>query len=161
MKSISTLILIGIFIILGLSTTTSAQSTTNKESVNPEKVKDIKRLIAITSGENLVRQMMNHLISSFKTSLPQVPEQYWDNFIKEVNENELIERLIPIYERHLTHEDIKGLINFYETPTGQRVLKALPEISKESFTIGQSYGREVGEKIIKKLREDGYKIPGN
>jgi hypothetical protein len=49
--------------------------------------------------------------------------------------DEIINAMIPIYQRHLTKGDIEGLVAFYSTPTGQKLLKELPEISKEGMQV--------------------------
>ena len=36
--------------------------------------------------------------------------------------------LVPIYDKHWTDEDVKGLILFYETPLGQKMITVLPQV---------------------------------
>ena len=153
-------IMVALFIMaLAFSSTALAQN--KSDSIDKKKADDIRRLIDLTGASQISRQVITQLISSFKTSLPQVPEKFWEGFVNEVNINELQDRIIPIYDKYMSHEDILELIKFYESPAGQRILKALPDISRESLTVGQAYGREVAEKIIKKLRAEGYNSPGN
>jgi len=37
--------------------------------------------------------------------------------------DELIDTMIPVYQKYLTHSDIKAMNEFYATPTGQKLLK--------------------------------------
>jgi len=44
--------------------------------------------------------------------------------------------MVTIYAKNFSMEDIQGLIQFYETPLGKRVVKALPEVSQQSQRMG-------------------------
>jgi hypothetical protein len=47
--------------------------------------------------------------------------------------DELFDAMIPIYQRHLTHSEVRAVIAFYETPVGQKILNETPAISAESM----------------------------
>ncbi len=66
------------------------------------------------------------------------------------------EKVIPIYDRHLSHEEIRGLIQFYETPLGRRLVKVLPQIMQESMAAGEEWGTE---RILEVLREMAEEFP--
>jgi hypothetical protein len=51
--------------------------------------------------------------------------------------DELINAMVPIYQRHLTHSDIDGIVEFYSTPLGQKVLKEMPAMMAESMQAVQ------------------------
>jgi len=117
---------------------------------------DIRRLMEITGVGKLGVQAMNQLIGMFRESHTTVPDKFWEDFMAEVDPNELVEMCIPSYERHFTHEEIKQLIAFYETPLGKRLIEAQPLIMRECMVAGQQWGQRIGEKVAKKLKEDGY-----
>jgi len=120
---------------------------------------DIKKLMELTGSKQLQIQIMTQMINSFRKGAPQVPAKFWDDFLAEAGQStgSLIEQCVPIYEKHLSHEDVKALIKFYETPAGQRVIKALPLITQESMTVGQIWGQQMAQKIMQKMLEKGYK----
>jgi uncharacterized protein len=43
---------------------------------------------------------------------------------------------VLIYARSFSLEDIQGITQFYESPLGQRVVKALPQVARESQELG-------------------------
>lgn len=129
---------------------------TERES-KAEKHEDIKRLMLISGAGDLGVQIMNQMVGSFKQSLPQVPDTFWDEFRKDINADALIDLCVPIYDKHLSHADIKELIRFYETPAGKRILKALPLITQESVLAGQKLAQDIAQKAIQRLEEKGYK----
>lgn len=129
----------------------------NKAGSNTEKQNEIKKLLVISGSSGLGKQMMQQMISSFKGMLPKVPDNFWREFMNEANMDDLMDRMVPVYDKYLSHDDIKELVKFYESPAGKKYVKALPQISKKSMAIGQEWGEEIGKKVLKKLQEKGYK----
>lgn len=60
-------------------------------------------------------------------------------FPKRINLGEILEIvLLEVYDKYFTEAEVKDLIAFYKTPTGQKIIKILPQISAEMFPrIGQ------------------------
>jgi uncharacterized protein len=118
-----------------------------------QKVKDIRKLLKITGSGELGAQVMGQMIGNMKKSMPQVPEKFWGDFMKEVHTEELIDLIVPVYDRNLNHDDIKELIRFYESPTGKKFVSVLPKITQESMGVGEKWGRDLAQKVIAKLQE--------
>jgi hypothetical protein len=118
---------------------------------------DIRRMMDLSGAGKLGVQVMNQMISAFKQSMPGVPDKFWKDFMAEVDPNELVEMAIPSYDKYFTHDDIKELIKFYESPVGKKLTSVQPQIMQECMTAGQEWGRKLGEKVAKKLQEQGYK----
>jgi hypothetical protein len=116
-----------------------------------QKQKDIRKLLKITGSGELGTQVMGQMIGSMKKAMPNVPEKFWGDFMKEVRTEELIDLIVPVYDRNLAQEDIKELIRFYESPTGKKFVSLLPKITQESMVVGEKWGRELAERVIKKL----------
>jgi hypothetical protein len=135
---------------------TASASAVQEADSTAEKRGDIERLMTLTGSGNLGIQVMDQMIESFKKSFPQVPYSFWDDIKAEFDAASLVQMCVPIYERHLSHSDIKEFIRFYESPAGQRMIKVLPVIMQESMNAGQMWGQEIGQKAIQKLREKGY-----
>ena len=53
-----------------------------------------------------------------------------------VKVDEIIERLLPIYDRNFTADDLKAFISFYGSAEGQKLLVTIPVLMKES--VGES-----------------------
>lgn len=76
--------------------------------------------------------------------------------MSEINVDEIINRIIPIYNKYMTDEDIKGLINFYKSPLGRKTTSITPQLTQESIRVGQQYGIEAGRRALQKLEAQGY-----
>ena len=123
---------------------------------SPEKIGDIRKLISLTGGDQLGQQMMEQMVESFKSSFPQTPADFWSEFLNDSNSKELMELNVPIYDKYLAHDEIKEIIKFYESPTGQKLIKVLPQISQESYVSGEKWGYELGMKVREKLIKGGF-----
>ena len=59
-----------------------------------------------------------------------------------VKVDEIIERLLPIYDRNFSSEDLKGFIAFYGSTEGQKLIGTIPELMKESVQESVKYMEE-------------------
>jgi len=128
----------------------------NADPKSPSKHEDLKELMELTGAGQLGIQVMEQMIGSFKQGNTGIPDKFWDEFMSEVNVNELVELVIPIYGKYLTRNDVKQLIKFYKTPVGKKLIEVQPMIMQESMMIGQEWGQKIAEKVIKSLKEKGY-----
>lgn len=108
----------------------------------------IRELMNKTGAGDLGVQMMSHLVPALKQMIPDAPEEFWEDFMKRVDPNDLIDRTIPIYKKHFSEEDIRAVIEFYDTPVGKKFIKAQPMIVQESSVAGQAWGRELAQQVI-------------
>lgn len=120
------------------------------------KTAKIRQLLDMTGSGKLGVQVANSMIASFKKSYSQVDEAFWDQFAKEIKAEDLINLVIPIYDKYFTEADIDQLIGFYNSPIGKKSVETLPMITQESMSAGQAWGREIAEKAQKQLKEKGY-----
>ena len=56
----------------------------------------------------------------------------------------------PLYAKYFTEGQLADLVAFYKTPTGQQVIKALPQIEREAM---QSAGAQIQEKFAAIARQ--------
>ena len=144
----SVLATIGVLCLLG--GVAGAQSTGRPPDT--QKQKDIRRLLKITGSGELGTQVMGQMVGNMKKAMPQVPEKFWADFMKEVHTDELVDLIVPVYDRNLTQGDVTELIRFYESPTGKKFVSVLPKITQESMGVGEKWGRELGMKVMAKLQ---------
>ncbi|MFL6235195.1 MAG: DUF2059 domain-containing protein [Thermoanaerobaculia bacterium] len=117
------------------------------------KRRDIRRLLEVTGSAQLGQQILGQMIETFKKASPEVPESFWNEMMKDLDSTTMIDLIVPIYEKHLTHEDIKGLIAFYESPLGRKVTNMLPVIAQESMQAGQQWGMDVARRVQQRLEQ--------
>ncbi|MFV5696403.1 DUF2059 domain-containing protein [Flavobacterium sp. LB3P122] len=120
------------------------------------KTENIKNLLVLTGSGKLSVQVGESMIISFKKNYPNVPAEFWDNFLKEMNSDALINLIIPIYDKYYTESEIKQLTEFYQTSLGKKLISIMPLVLKESMQAGQTWGKDIGEKVYNNLKEKGF-----
>ena len=120
---------------------------------NAAKQQDIRKLMELTGAAKIGQQMAAQMIPMFKQSNPQVPQKFWDDVMKEFDAKSMIDLVVPIYDKHLTHEDVKGLIVFYQSPLGRKMSSVMPQIAQESMQVGQQWGMQIAQRIQKRLED--------
>lgn len=123
---------------------------------DPDKVRHIKELMEVTGSGKLGMQVMTNIINSYKQNFPQVSNEFWDEAMKEVHEQDLINLIVPVYEKNFSDEDIQAIITFYKTPVGRRMIEKMPVIMQEAMQAGGDWGKKLSEKILEKLKQKGY-----
>ncbi|MGO9118091.1 MAG: ankyrin repeat domain-containing protein [Desulfomonilaceae bacterium] len=99
-----------------------------------EKLQNIRKLIMLLGG-------------------PDMQEPRLSKDVDEKDLQGLIEKLVPVYEKHLTDEEVSELLKFYESPTGKKAAQAMPQISEESRRIVLEWRQSLAKKVMDKQSE--------
>ncbi len=89
--------------------------------------------------EAMTKQMhqMTHAQLEKQPNLPPDFEarmdKMMDDMIKGLPIDELIQAMVPAYQRNLTKGDVDALTAFYSSPTGQKVLKETPAMTADAM----------------------------
>ncbi|WP_294288946.1 DUF2059 domain-containing protein [uncultured Chryseobacterium sp.] len=120
----------------------------------------VKELIQVVGVSKLAVQGVKQFISTFKENYKEVPDAFWNDFLKEVSSEEFSNLYVPIYSKYYTESELDELIRFYKTPLGQKIITNTPLIMKESAEVGRDFGQKLGMKLAEKLGEQkGYQSP--
>ena len=128
------------FLVLGVFTT--AQTT-----------KDVKiaKLLETMGSTQAMKTSVEYMINYYKQNNPQISSEYWDNASKHVDYDELVQKLIPVYSKHFTEQEIVDLLKFYNTSTGKKMIEKTPTILEESMEIGRKWGIDLAQKIEEEI----------
>jgi len=72
---------------------------------------------------------------------------FFEKFQAKMKSGDLLEQMIPIYDKYFTGADLQGLIQFYQSPLGQRFLQVMPQVSGETIAIGMQWGQKISREI--------------
>jgi len=67
---------------------------------------------------------------------------------------EMLTDMGAIYQRHLTKDDVDGLIAFYGSPTGQHLLDAQPAIAQEYMPMVMGKVTERSQAMTKEMMKE-------
>lgn len=118
----------------------------------PASSESVKRLLQNTGAAEIGTQIFNQMLPVMKSTIPAAPESFWDEVVAEMNVEEIIDLVVPIYQRHLSQEDVDAVADFYASPAGQRFLEAQPAILQESMAVGSAWGEEITRRIMEKYQ---------
>lgn len=135
------------------------------------KHQDTEKLMELVGTREILRDIFDQDIDAQITAMrharPDVPGQFWQDFSlefkRQASPDELMKAILPIYDKHFTHQEIRQLIAFYESPLGRKISTTLPEIQRESVDAGRAWGEQLGDRMHKELQqrlgEKGYSSP--
>lgn len=106
-----------------------------KEDKREEEAKK-KELILNLLKANLARDNMQKI---FNQIVEQAPEETREQLRKILLPDEIIERLVPLYSKYYTSEELQDLINFYTSPTGKKHLEKTPQLLEETLVEAVKY----------------------
>lgn len=113
---------------------------------------DIRRFFAITNVAELAMVDIRQNIELQKRANPKVPARFWTELLEEIKPSEFTERMVPIYDRKFTHEQIKAWLEFFESDAGQAFLNNQRAVLEESAAVGQAYVQEVSGSVARRLK---------
>jgi hypothetical protein len=135
------------------------------------KHRDTERLMELVGTRRILRDLFDQdidaQITAMRRARPDVPDQFWRDFEEEfksqASPDELMKAILPIYDKHFTHQEIRQLIAFYQSPLGRKISTTLPEIQRESIEAGRAWGERLGDRMHARLKqrlaEKGYSAP--
>ena len=110
-----------------------------------------RELMHVSGAGEMGKQMMVQMIPMLKQMQPDLPEDFWSEFVASVDPAEIEEFVVPVYVRNLTVEEMTAALEFYKSPAGQSLLRKMPQVMQESMAAGQAWGAELGERVAKKV----------
>ncbi|MEQ9285518.1 MAG: DUF2059 domain-containing protein [Cyclobacteriaceae bacterium] len=119
---------------------------------------DIMKLLNVNGSKQVMEPMINQMIGQFRAMNSSAPADFWALLKLDLKADltELNQKMVPIYKKHFTQEEVKGLIEFYESPLGKSLTTKTPQVMMESMQIGQQWGMEISAKVQQRLKDEGY-----
>jgi len=130
------------------------------------KTEEIHKLIELTGVSQSLQQISDQLIMQLKPIVRQAVQagvqqngqkvEHLDDAIDAIMQElqkrllvkDVIERIIPVYDKYLSGEEVHALIEFYESSVGRRLAEVQPKMLLESAEVGQAWGKEVAQRVM-------------
>lgn len=111
----------------------------------------------VTVMKNQEHQMTHQMITKQK-NLPPDFEVKTSKMIDDMMDNmpidDLLQAMIPVYQRHFTKGDIDALVAFYNSPTGQKMVKELPAITAESMQASSGIMQKMIAQMTQRVQDE-------
>ncbi len=95
----------------------------------------ILNLIEESGTRDTMEKMFDQIVS-------QASPQEAPSLRQMLDINEITQRLVPIYDKYFTEKELQELINFYQSPTGRKLIEVMPLIMEDSMQATMSYFKE-------------------
>ena len=138
-----------------------APSPVRAEDADAEsKRADARRLIEVSGTGLAMRQSLLSSLDGVRGLASELPDAFFDEMKAAAMTDELVDLMIPVYERHFTHDEIRELIRVYESPIGKTLVRKQPLLMQDAMGVGEAWGKRKAEEIVRKLQEGGVAFPG-
>ncbi|MBL9142631.1 MAG: DUF2059 domain-containing protein [Verrucomicrobiaceae bacterium] len=128
-------------------------SVSSQEVMSPEMRAALMKFVELNGELAGLKAAPGQLVAALKPIAPSLPDEFWVKAEKKMNVDALLEELLPIYAKHYTLNEVKDLIAFYGTPTGQKFAVHQQLTTQEGFTIGQAWGVKAGAALRADVEE--------
>jgi hypothetical protein len=134
----------------------------------PASKEDVVRFMDAMHSRDMMMNVMNlmakqagqmvHQQVSAQTDLPPDAEERINKMMQDMFKNfpvdDLIQAVIPVYQKHFTKGDIDAFVAFYSTPAGQKLVKEMPAITQESMQASMGVAQKMVANMQQQIQDD-------
>jgi hypothetical protein len=145
--------------------TASAQSNS---SIDPVKAADIRSLMELVGARDLVQDGANNAIEQSRDKLlATVPNNdkgqafvnaFSASYHKRFDADQMTQQLVGIYDKHFTEDEIKGLLQFYGSPLGQKVAAEMPKIGRETQAAVRAASTKAAREALAEVKQQNPQV---
>jgi len=149
-----------------LHITAPAQVTVSIANDAPASREDILKLFDIMQIREQMQQIMRQVTvqmramsrEEMKRNNPNITAEELaridaksEKLIESVPVSDMMDDMVPVYQKHLTKSDVDAMIGFYSTPTGQKILHEMPAMAAEGMQALQPRMRKIMDETVRSL----------
>jgi hypothetical protein len=132
-------------------------------SIDPAKEADIRSLMELVGARDAMQDFAAHGADQMRENLlDSVPasdrgQQFVNAFVEaykaKFNPDDATAQLVAIYDQHFTQDEIKGLLQFYGSPLGQKFAAEMPKINTEMQAANRAFSTRIAKDVLQDLRK--------
>src|SRR6266481_4674476 len=146
----------------------NASAAQTNSSIDPGKEADIRSLMELVGARDLVQDGANTAIEQSREKLlSTVPnndkgQAFVNAFAiscqKKLDVDQVTDQLVAIYDKHFTDDEIKGLLQFYGSPLGQKVAAEMPKIGRETQAAVRAASTKAAKESLAEVKQQNPEI---
>jgi hypothetical protein len=144
----------------------SAASAQSAPVDTPSSHEDVVRLFDVMQISAQMEQVMKQMFQQMRAmSREEMKDKKSDvstediakadalanKIMSEVSVSDIINDMVPVYQHHLSKNDVDEMIKFYSTPTGQKILREMPAMTAEGMQAMQPRLRKQMDQISREI----------
>ena len=130
------------------------------QDLDPAFRADIVKLMEVLGTAKLAHQVSSavtqQMQQAIKAAHPGTPDRVFE-IVRQVSEEELtkafdgpnglMSQMVPLYAKYFTHDDIKGMLAYYDSDLGKKAIAAMPGLLQDSMKISQAWAADANPRI--------------
>jgi len=107
------------------------------------------KLIDMTRGKESIREGFDNVINGVIANMQAhgLPEAGVDEikaavdkwYTAEINFDDIRPKMVDAYVKDFSADELKQILDFYQTPVGQKAIKEMPDVMRQGAVIAQDY----------------------
>lgn len=140
-----------------------AAAQAKPKPIDPAKDADIRALMELVGVRDQVQDGVTNSAEQYREKLlATVPNNekgqafinaFVASYEKKFDADQVTEQVVAIYDKHYTDEEIKGLLQFFGSPLGQKVAAEMPKITREVNAASREAGTKASKAALQALKE--------
>lgn len=136
--------------------------------IDPAKEADIRSLMELVGARDLVQDGANTAIEQSREKLlATVPDNdkgqafvnaFAASYEKRFDVDQVTDQLVGVYDKHYTDDEIKGLLQFYGSPLGQKVAAEMPKINREVQAAVRAASGKAAREALAEMKKQNPEI---
>ena len=132
-------------------------------SIDPVKEADIRSLMELVGARDSLQEAAARGADQFRENLTaSVPDNergqkfvnaFVDTYKAKFDADAATGQLVAIYDKHFSDDEIKGLLQFYGSPLGQKFAAEMPKINMETQAANRAFGTRIAKDVLQDLRK--------
>lgn len=132
-------------------------------TIDPVKEADIRSLLELVGTRDAVQDAASRGAEQIRENLlASVPDNergqqfvnaFVDEYQKKFDPDEVSSQFVHVYDKHFTDDEIKGLLQFYGSPLGQKYAAEMPKITSEVQAANRGISTRLAKDVLQDLRK--------
>ncbi len=134
----------------------------------PASKEDVVKLFEVMHIRDMMKQVMDVAMkqsgqlvrNQMKKDFPNMPpdqaaqmDRMMDDMFSALPIEQLLQNMVPVYQKHFTKGDMHAILAFYSSPAGQKLLKETPAMTQESMQASYGLLQQYMETVMQKVRQ--------
>jgi uncharacterized protein len=123
------------------------QTAQGEDAVQPAPVTDAAAVddLSSMSKDALIRKFVQiygvkeNMQANFDQMTASLKPDQAEAFRAAIKVDDIIQELLPVYDKHFSENDLRAYIRFYSSPEGKKLVQTLPLLMKDSVDVSMKY----------------------
>lgn len=143
-------------------------SSPQTNSIDPAKEADIRSLMELVGARDMIQDGVNTAIEQSREKLlATVPNNergqafvnaFAAGYQKKFDVDGVTGQIVGIYDKHFSEDEIKGLLQFYGSPLGQKLAAEMPKINREAQAATRAASGKAAKESLAELKQQDPEI---